>query len=213
VSLLVQSDGKIIFDSETGLTRYNADGSIDTSYGNQGTVSFNRPDASDPLSGEAIAQASDGAIVVAGCTGSWTTGFYGVVMRFVDFTTVDSSNPSLDASDPNALLSAAAAQSCLMQMELAATGESLLTLGAVDSSPLGLSAALVADSPSRLSDIETFALDRQLFPTSSRSSDLTLDGGFVDAALSDPLGGVGNSLKTNSLLDPNDVLTPQFYRL
>ncbi len=70
--VVVQSDGKIIVAGSTvvtgqpaaiGLTRYNSDGSLDTSFDSDGKVTTT---AGAGISGEAVALQADGKIVVAG---------------------------------------------------------------------------------------------------------------------------------------------------
>lgn len=73
-SVAIQSDGKIVVAGDTGLgistdfaiVRYNADGSLDATFGNGGKVTSDLGDFDKAL---AIAIQSDGKVVVAGHTG------------------------------------------------------------------------------------------------------------------------------------------------
>jgi serralysin len=67
--LAVQDDGKILLANTTSyddftVLRFNADGSPDVSFGNQGSVSINLP--GDDASGKAIALQNDGRILLGG---------------------------------------------------------------------------------------------------------------------------------------------------
>ena len=93
--MALQPDGKIVTaDSaylnnnyDIGVSRYNADGSVDVTFGNQGNTVTNLTNTNDRATG--VALQSDGKILVSGFTGS---GFFRpVVLRY-------NSNGLLDAS-------------------------------------------------------------------------------------------------------------------
>ena len=94
VMFLVQPDGKIILagyigngSSDPVLIRYNADGKIDTSFGNSGKI--------DGTGGYAAALQSDGKIVVGGRiyikTGNNTSKFYLALSRYNSDGSLDNS--------------------------------------------------------------------------------------------------------------------------
>jgi uncharacterized delta-60 repeat protein len=79
-ALALQPDGKIVVGGDTtaganqsnfGVERYNADGTLDTSFGNNGRVIIDFYSGDDHLS--ALAIQKDGRIVVAGLSGSFGT--------------------------------------------------------------------------------------------------------------------------------------------
>ena len=90
-----------------------------------------------------------------------------------------------------------------------ATDRSLTSIVAtndVDSSALLQPAAVTADLPSGVSASGTVSFDQQPLPTSAHVVVPRLDGGLVNAALSDELGGSGDSLEADSLLGLDAVL-------
>lgn len=93
----IQSDGKIVaagFGSATGfdffLTRYNTDGSLDTSFDGDGKVTFPGLGSSDNRANSVVIQ-GDGKIVAAGCTSCFSSSSDFALVRY-------NSNGSLDGS-------------------------------------------------------------------------------------------------------------------
>ena len=220
--LLVQSDGRIVVDWGAGLNRYNSDGSIEATFGDGGTDRL-------PIWGETVANAPDGSIIVLGVIGSWDTGYRAAVVRLVDFAGIfpqppgdGGATPLIDASEAASFLPAVAAQYHLLQIgdatvanAGAAAGDlaitAVVTASNLDSSPSSQPAALTIDSPAGASSSSGLAgLDRQLAPASTGPAVLRLDGGSVDAALSDPLGGGADASKADDLLVLDNALTPPF---
>jgi uncharacterized delta-60 repeat protein len=79
-SLVIQTNGKIVIATNNGVVnRYNADGSLDTGFGTDGTVSM-----PSGASANSVALQSDGMVVVAGQTANNRTGNHSfAVARFL----------------------------------------------------------------------------------------------------------------------------------
>ncbi|BAZ49482.1 hemolysin-type calcium-binding region [Nostoc sp. NIES-4103] len=97
-SIAIQSDGKIVVagqaNYEFALVRYNSDGSVDTSFGNNGQVITDLGSSSSSI--KKIAIQSDGKIVASGYA------FNGSNIDYTDFAVVRyNSNGSLDTSFGN----------------------------------------------------------------------------------------------------------------
>jgi uncharacterized delta-60 repeat protein len=96
-AVAIQPDGKIVaagFGSATGfdffLTRYNSNGSLDTSFDGDGKVTFPGLGSSDNRANSVAVQA-DGKIVAAGCTSCFSSSSDFALVRY-------NSNGSLDGS-------------------------------------------------------------------------------------------------------------------
>jgi uncharacterized delta-60 repeat protein len=96
-ALAIQSDGKIVtagFGAATGfdffLTRYNSDGSLDTSFDGDGKVTFPGLGSNDNRANAVVIQ-GDGKIVAAGCTSCFSSSSDFALVRY-------NSNGSLDGS-------------------------------------------------------------------------------------------------------------------
>jgi uncharacterized delta-60 repeat protein len=102
--VMIQPDGKILVvgrlfnrSSDAGIIRYNPNGTLDTSFGNGGTATFDLSGYFD--SAEGLAIQPDGKIVIAGEERNGSKNSFGI-LRFIGVDN-DSSNPDVPA-DPNA---------------------------------------------------------------------------------------------------------------
>ncbi|MCC6938284.1 MAG: hypothetical protein IT226_08685 [Flavobacteriales bacterium] len=94
--IVVQADGKILASGFFGaglqwfellLVRYEADGSLDASFGNAGVVQYNYGNVDDE--GYDLALAPDGSILVAGVTVTQTYNYSALLMKFTADGAVD----------------------------------------------------------------------------------------------------------------------------
>ncbi|WP_280192072.1 hypothetical protein [Delftia sp. PS-11] len=89
-SVILQSDGKIVVagssDFDFSLIRLNADGTLDTSFGGNGTGKLIVPVGSDRDSGRSVILQSDGKIIVAGVSNNGSNEDFGLIRLNTDGT-------------------------------------------------------------------------------------------------------------------------------
>ncbi len=134
LKIALQSDGKIVmcgsFDNKTGLVRYNTNGSIDSTFSDDGITTVNIGTAGNHA--RALAIQTDGRIVTAGISVNGTTNYCFTLARFLS-----------DGSPDVSLNNVGWAQQCLTSTTMFATdialqpdGKILIT-GTSGSSPSG----------------------------------------------------------------------------